>query len=516
MNIGNGNFPAIPGGSGPLLAALLALGGGLGNAVAQELVPMELYYSSSRGDNFTATSAEEARNAENAGYYRARTQGYLLRRSRPGAVPMYLYWHGGRGDNFSAVTTSGRLAAQSAGYRYAGIQGYVYNSKQPGTVPMKLWWNGSRADNFSTVTSAGEQAARNAGYRYVRTQGYVYPTSHPQNCLNHSKSLAEFGDPGTVFDDSATLNWNIPVRQGCEDLELVLSSNPSKLFDRWRPRVAPVGSQAVLPADTTTYHLRGYILGRSATIAQRTLLRVDMVTYPEAEDRFGSRDRAEAFLRMILDNVNEYNRRNLLDLTVEFHIIPASLNLTDLPRFEHLAGDPTDRDGDNRTIDNIRGAGGVRHAEEPIIYMAVAEEHIQATASKPVAEEIGFVLFHETGHTVMGQHGDANPRDWFMLHGWQGRDLLDLYDARKADPNFDWPGDEGYVSSSVEEYFAESVAAYFGYAWDPNNNSGEHTPQQLKTNDPAMYDLLDLVFGCDQAIRDGNPPTPADPVCERP
>ncbi len=154
------------------LSLALLLFGLMNSSAHAEL--MQLYYSSARGDNFTAVSSSGKHAAKNAGYTRARDQGYLLYQSRRGSLPVQLWYHSGRGDHFSAVSTQGKTDARNAGYRFVRTQGYVYANWRPNTTAMKLWWSGARGDNFSTLTADGESAARAAGYRYVRTQGYVY------------------------------------------------------------------------------------------------------------------------------------------------------------------------------------------------------------------------------------------------------------------------------------------------------------------------------------------------------
>jgi len=514
MNIGNDYYLAIRGRTGPLLAALLVLGSVLGNAMAAELAPMKLYYNHDRKDNFTAVNDVELRNAELGGYRLARTQGYLLTEPRPGTAPVYLYWHGGRRDNFSVVTPSGLQSVRHDGYRNAGIQGYVYTTRQPGTVRMKLWWNGSRADNFSTVTADGEWAARAGGYRYVRTQGWVYPPDHPRNCLKRAQDHMSLQMPQAAYNNAVAINWDIPTRWGCEDLEVYYAQGYTSYLPN-RDRVNPVDSRAILPGATIKIQLMGRFHGHWRSLAYRYLLRANVVSYAQAEDRWGSRDATEEYARIIFDNVGDYNLGPMLGWRVDIHVIPASQKITDLPRYEDLKGKPTDRDGGNRNYDDIRGAGGERDYDNKVIYMAVGEEMVQSTPGYPITYSEGYVLIHEAAHTVMGQHNQDEPKDWFMLRDHQGERLLELYDAKLDDPNFDWLGDEAYTKSSVEEYFAESVAAYFGFPLG-GNYQNEYRPEVLESRDPQMYQLVDDIFRCDTAFAVGNPPTRNDPVCLRP
>lgn len=88
-------------------------------------------------------------------------------------VPLKLYWSDQRGDNFATATAVGEQSAIAAGYQFARIEGYVLNYPRPGTVPLKLYWSEQRGDNFTTATAVGEQSAIAAGYQFARIEGYV-------------------------------------------------------------------------------------------------------------------------------------------------------------------------------------------------------------------------------------------------------------------------------------------------------------------------------------------------------
>jgi hypothetical protein len=90
-------------------------------------------------------------------------------------VPLKLYWSERRGDNFTTATAVGEQSAVAAGYQFARIEGHVFSSQQPGTVPLKLYWSEQRGDNFTTATAVGEQSAIAAGYQFARIEGYVFP-----------------------------------------------------------------------------------------------------------------------------------------------------------------------------------------------------------------------------------------------------------------------------------------------------------------------------------------------------
>ena len=145
------------------------------SAGAKADLPLELWWSAKRGDNFTATSERGKRDARNAGYQRVRVEACLFREPVSGTVPLKLYWSGARGDNFSIADSKGARDAQAAGYRLVRTQGYLYRAQKPGTVPLKLYYSAKRGDNFVTATATGERHAKGAGYRYARIAGYVYP-----------------------------------------------------------------------------------------------------------------------------------------------------------------------------------------------------------------------------------------------------------------------------------------------------------------------------------------------------
>ena len=90
-------------------------------------------------------------------------------------MPLKLYWSAARGDNFTTATAEGERDAIAAGYTFARIEGYIYPAPQSGTVPLKLFWSDARRDNFTTATDIGESHAYAASYRFARIEGYVFP-----------------------------------------------------------------------------------------------------------------------------------------------------------------------------------------------------------------------------------------------------------------------------------------------------------------------------------------------------
>lgn len=143
------------------------------SSTAMASVPLKLYYSSQRTDNFTTSSTRGIRTAEAAGYRYAGVEGYVESTSSTGRKPLKLYYHDGRKDNFLVADATSESIAKAGGYRFVRIEGYIYSNPGRGRKALKLYYNPQRQDNFTTASAKGEQNASNGGYRYVRTEGYV-------------------------------------------------------------------------------------------------------------------------------------------------------------------------------------------------------------------------------------------------------------------------------------------------------------------------------------------------------
>jgi len=92
-----------------------------------------------------------------------------------GTATLKLFWSPSRGDNFSTATAAGENDAINAGYSFVRNEGTVFADYVPGTVALKLYWSPGRGDNFSTATAAGENDAINAGYSFVRWRATCIP-----------------------------------------------------------------------------------------------------------------------------------------------------------------------------------------------------------------------------------------------------------------------------------------------------------------------------------------------------
>jgi len=199
------------------------------------MVPLKLYYSDSRRDNFTTATSEGERDARGAGYRYARVECYLLRSQQADAVPLKLYYSDSRGDNFTTATKEGARDAVASGYRYVRDEGYLYADERPGTVPLKLYYSDARGDNFTTATAEGERNAKAAGYRYVRVEGYAFP-----------------GDGGGGGGGSSSLNlsgaWVVTIQSTGDELQGDWTRTDRWEFtglggDKWRVRMTVLSSR---------------------------------------------------------------------------------------------------------------------------------------------------------------------------------------------------------------------------------------------------------------------------------
>jgi hypothetical protein len=138
-------------------------------------LPLKLYWSAEREDNFSTSTPVGEQTALAEGYQLAGTEGYIFSNQELNTVPLKLYLNPQRGDYFTTATPEGERDALGSGYQFVRVEGYVFQTEQPGTVPLKLFWHGGRGDNFTTATPAGEQSALAVGYQFVRTEGYVIP-----------------------------------------------------------------------------------------------------------------------------------------------------------------------------------------------------------------------------------------------------------------------------------------------------------------------------------------------------
>ena len=142
--------------------------------------PINHYWSNTRTDNFSAATQKGKNAALGAKYRFVRLDGYILEKASNAeghAVPLYLYYSKTRKDNFSTASSDGIKAAEAAGYKKSRIQGYILKTVKPEYQhlykPLWLYYNDKRKDNFTIATPQGIKAAEAGGYRKVRIEGYV-------------------------------------------------------------------------------------------------------------------------------------------------------------------------------------------------------------------------------------------------------------------------------------------------------------------------------------------------------
>jgi Domain of unknown function (DUF4157) len=196
---------------------------------------------------------------------------------------------------------------------------------------------------------------------------------------------------------------------------------------------------------------------------------------------------AEAQMREVLTALKAANLTQLKGETIELHIVPANKKLTDLPEYAKLRGQPTwDK---KRVYDDIRGAGGEKVG--PVIRYAVAEEQLVNVPNRPMGYAPGFIAAHESGHVVQQ----------FALTKRQNDDLAAAYNAR-VKAGGPWLAPKAYTSGNVKEYFAQGTAAYLGHPYSPSGEDKKmYTKAWLQKNDPALFKLLDEIYGATPAPR---------------
>jgi hypothetical protein len=172
--------------------------------------------------------------------------------------------------------------------------------------------------------------------------------------------------------------------------------------------------------------------------------------------------------------------KDLVETTIELHVIPHDKKLTDLPEYASLKGKRT---FDGRLYDEIRGAGGQRVDAKTIRY-AIAEEEVVKIKGKASSYGTGFVAAHETGHVVRS----------FYLSKEQIDENKRCFEARTK-AGGPWLEPVWYTSSREDEYFAQATAAYFGFPYSTSDaDKKSYTKAWLQKNDPGIHKLLSEVF----------------------
>jgi hypothetical protein len=159
---------------------------------------------------------------------------------------------------------------------------------------------------------------------------------------------------------------------------------------------------------------------------------------------------------------------------VEIVIIPKNRKLTDLPEFKYLKGKKT---FDGRSWDDTRGLGGTRLPNGRYV-IAASEENL---ANLPGDKYSGNfkVALHELAHTV---------QDRLIPKRIRSAIAQAYREQRKAGGEFS----SRYARSTVHEYFATGVDAYFDSRESGNEKRGS---AWMKQADPRLYRLMERLFG---------------------
>src|SRR3954452_91715 len=203
----------------------------------------------------------------------------------------------------------------------------------------------------------------------------------------------------------------------------------------------------------------------------------------------GSSAAAVAVAKQIQDeewrSLSLTNLKQLDGKIVELHVIPADKKMTDLDEFKHLKGTMT---FDGRLWDDVRGINMGESGNK--IRSAAAEDTLISVTGKPAGYALGFVASHESGHAVRSSMTPA-----------QDTALVKLFNDRVAakgqpaqgtadDPkNNDWLPPGWYTASNVDEYLAQSVAAFFSHPYS-DGSADKYTPDWLIKYDKPMYLFL--------------------------
>ena len=149
------------------------------------ILPLRLYWNYIRQDNFTTASPEGRRDAEapGSGYEFIRFEGTVNSEpiparppGTPATVPLYLFYSRERQDNFTAASEEGYRNAKDANYELIRIEGHVYPYDPTGRRPaLRLYYNQARGDNFTTASPEGIRSAEapGSGYQFIRIEGYL-------------------------------------------------------------------------------------------------------------------------------------------------------------------------------------------------------------------------------------------------------------------------------------------------------------------------------------------------------
>jgi len=192
----------------------------------------------------------------------------------------------------------------------------------------------------------------------------------------------------------------------------------------------------------------------------------------------------ETFMSSSLENLEA-----MAGKTIEFHIIPVGTKLTELDEFKELAGTNT---FDGRLWDDVRGIW--MGAGDKTIKFAVGAEDLGDGGS---GYGPGFVAAHEGGHGLQF-HGLTSTQKTAITKAY--KDKVAAHPVTQATPATDpaqahWLQPEWYSAANENEYFASSVAAWFGHPYSESEEAKKRYKRDwLQKNDKAMYDILKGIY----------------------
>lgn len=301
----------------------------------------------------------------------------------------------------------------------------------------------------------------------------------PSACLDATRvnSITATGSP---FDGGTTLSWN--VTPGCSEVVVTLGD-----------RIGAVGSVVKNPEVTTRYQLVASMGKAKKLLANRYVVGGKVVEYyrlygslratgPTGDDGAA----AVEIAHKIASSLSEGAKAPLVGKSLQVHIIPSNVELTELPPWQHLAGTSTcdGRDGcvEDRPWSSVRGIGGTTAEDQNYIATAVGQEELVPVSGMPSRYGLGYVLAHEFSHVFLQFIGQSFRNS-----------VQAVLDSRG--PNADYLGIDRYTRSNIDEYWAEGSAALFRYAHSKSSSSiAEYTPEWLAANDPALLSRLNQIY----------------------
>jgi hypothetical protein len=96
-------------------------------------------------------------------------------------IPLRLYYSDTRQDNFLIATDQKNLPPDKyPGYFFVRTEGYIYRNQQAdeNLIPLNLYYSDTRQEFFTVATEEGISDAERAGYRLIGTEGFVYPADY--------------------------------------------------------------------------------------------------------------------------------------------------------------------------------------------------------------------------------------------------------------------------------------------------------------------------------------------------